>query len=668
MDLADTGDLLPPGTEGSASCPDSVADILRTYRSGVAWSGETEPDEYRKTVERLVSAGENLIACDMASDGLLRWPGDIRLRQLKAIALSRSGASLRGLKLVRELEEEGHVDQETIGMLGSISKDLWTHEIDPVRRDSLLASARDYYLMAYNLPDGDYWSGINAATLALIAGDETLARELASQVIGECSAIRDTDSESEREYWLAATLGEANLILQNWDTAIEWYERASAVAGNRLGDIASTRRNALMILEYLKDEDHRKAVLRSIAVPAVIVFAGHMIDRPGRPSPRFPAELESKVRREILDRLGSYHSIIGFSSAACGADILFLEALEETGAEANIVLPFDEEQFIEESVACTEDCSWVPRFREAMRRARSVTVASPCKTDDVGLAYDYTNMVLLGLARMKRRELEGELVAMAVWDGRPGDGFGGTRSNIRRWSRLGLRIEQISPRSDPGSPGGIPLRVDLSEETELSVEAPACGEKGEFFRKPEIRAVMFADLVGYTRLRESQIVDYVKHFMGSVSGLVRASENAPVFSNTWGDGIFMVFRDVRDAGLFALDLCDLVALTDWKAIGLQEDQSLRIALHAGPVQLCEDPITGRPGYFGSHVGRTARIEPITEPGQVYTSEQFAALAECCGINEFQCDYVGRIPLSKGYGTFPTYHLTRMRRGAASTGD
>jgi class 3 adenylate cyclase len=169
---------------------------------------------------------------------------------------------------------------------------------------------------------------------------------------------------------------------------------------------------------------------------------------------------------------------------------------------------------------------------------------------------------------------------------------------------------------------------------------------------------MFADFVGYTRLTESQIVDYVKHFMGSVRRLVDSSPNSPLFSNTWGDGIFMVFRDVRDAGLFALDLCDLVHRMDWKGIGFREDQSLRIALHAGPVQQCEDPVTGGSGYFGSHIGRTARIEPITEPGQVYTSEQFAALAECYGIEGFRCDYVGRLPLSKGYGAFPTYHLRR----------
>jgi hypothetical protein len=53
---------------------------------------------------------------------------------------------------------------------------------------------------------------------------------------------------------------------------------------------------------------------------------------------------------------------------------------------------------------------------------------------------------------------------------------------------------------------------------------------------------------------------------------------------------------------------------------------LRIALHAGPVYSCIDPVTGNPNYIGSQVSHAARIEPVTPPGQVYASQAFAALA------------------------------------------
>ena len=115
---------------------------------------------------------------------------------------------------------------------------------------------------------------------------------------------------------------------------------------------------------------------------------------------------------------------------------------------------------------------------------------------------------------------------------------------------------------------------------------------------------------------------------------------------------------MRDAGLFALDLCDLVTSTKWADKGLPPSLSLRIALHAGPVYRCEDPITKQVNYTGTHVSRAARIEPITPAGHVYASQAFAALASVERISEFTCEYVKLTPFAKGYGTFPTYLVRR----------
>jgi hypothetical protein len=45
--------------------------------------------------------------------------------------------------------------------------------------------------------------------------------------------------------------------------------------------------------------------------------------------------------------------------------------------------------------------------------------------------------------------------------------------------------------------------------------------------------------------------------------------------------------------------------------GLLSGLSLRIALHSGPVYKFTDPVTGDRSYGGTHVSRTARMEPIT---------------------------------------------------------
>jgi class 3 adenylate cyclase len=136
------------------------------------------------------------------------------------------------------------------------------------------------------------------------------------------------------------------------------------------------------------------------------------------------------------------------------------------------------------------------------------------------------------------------------------------------------------------------------------------------------------------------------------------SENPPRLKNTWGDGLYFVFGSVRDAGLFALELQGAIATTDWSRVGLPANLSLRTGLHAGPAYSCQDPVTGRLNYFGAHVSRAARIEPITPVGQVYASAAFAALARAEGVREFRCEYVGRTPLAKSYGTLAMYVVRR----------
>ncbi len=44
---------------------------------------------------------------------------------------------------------------------------------------------------------------------------------------------------------------------------------------------------------------------------------------------RFPPEIELKVYQAIRDRLIQLDASLGYASAACGSDILFLEALYE---------------------------------------------------------------------------------------------------------------------------------------------------------------------------------------------------------------------------------------------------------------------------------------------------------------------------------------------------
>ena len=84
--------------------------------------------------------------------------------------------------------------------------------------------------------------------------------------------------------------------------------------------------------------------------------------------------------------------------------------------------------------------------------------------------------------------------------------------------------------------------------------------------------------------------------------------------------------------------------------------NVRIGLHCGPVFVGRDPITGLPLYTGNHTSRTARIEPITPPGQVYASSAFASVTVARGIRSLHFSYIGRTDLAKDYGVLPLYHV------------
>ena len=159
-------------------------------------------------------------------------------------------------------------------------------------------------------------------------------------------------------------------------------------------------------------------------------------------------------------------------------------------------------------------------------------------------------------------------------------------------------------------------------------------------------------------MQEDQIPGFVRQFLGNIAEVIESVKHRPLCKNTWGDALYLVFERASDAGVFGLELGDLLVKKNLAMSASDVPINLRIALHAGPVFSCFDPILEKMTYVGTHVSRTARMEPITPPGEIYVSEAFAALAAAEGASDFTCEYVGQIPQAKGYGTFPTYILRR----------
>ena len=650
----------------------NLSSVIAFWQARVPENWATTPGIHRAVARRVLKLGEPLLAYDILTEALKTKPANVEVRQMLALSLARSGATQRAKSILTQLRDEGHRDEETLGILARTHKDLWMHATTKAEAKEQLKLAHKFYHEAYKL-NGGYYSGINAATLALLIGKEEEAKTLAKKVRNACLAeLKSLPKTSASRYWPIATLGEASLIMRRWTEAEDWYAQAAAMAKGHFADLSSTRGNARILLNHFRRDS--TAIEHALKIPGIVVFAGHLIDQASRPTPRFPAALESSVRQAIKSSLKRIAPGFGYASAGCGSDILFFEAILEHGAEAHVVLPYEKEQFIKDSVAFA-DADWIKRFENVLERATTVTTASSERIEEGSMSFEYANLLLFGLADIRARQLQTGLVPLAVWDQKPGDGPGGTASAVEHWKDLGLDVQvidlaKILKRANSLSPwerSGVRVR-SLADKKPKKISLPVAVSphpnplpKGEGTQNRDtlptrIMAMLFADAVNFSKLTEQQIPLFLKYFLGAIGRLISTSPHAPLIKNTWGDGLYFVFDEVKHAGLFALELCDLMVQTNWGKTGLPKAINLRIALHAGPVYACVDPVTEQPSYTGTHVSRAARIEPITPPGQVYASQAFAALAAAQGVKEFTCDYVGQTPLAKGYGTFATYHV------------
>jgi class 3 adenylate cyclase len=460
------------------------------------------------------------------------------------------------------------------------------------------------------------------------------------------------------DYWLAGTLGEAELIRGNVDSAVRWYRHAVLLAERHRGSIATMRRNAGLLLSpgsCLPLADEQRAAIRSaFPRPQIVLFAGHMIDLPDRRQPRFPGDIAPQVQqriREVLDQFGG--QLIGYSSAACGADILFLEAALAAGGEAHVVLPYDRDDFARDSVDFG-GAQWRARFENVLARATEVVTASPRQKLSLGGAsYEYANNVLTGLAMAHAARVDGSLRTLAVWDGKSGDGPGGTASIVARWRETHLEPPVVIDASVLLPPDRIPPPPD----EDASDSSPLVRHHGM-----HVRAIMFLDVVRFSQLAEEQMPVFVESFLRKLGALASIDPpQGPLVKESRGDGVYFAFVNVGAAGRFALQVNDILQNTDWGKTGLPADFSVRISLHAGPVYGYTCPFLGRTTYTGNHVNLAARIEQSTPIGQVYASQQFAALAREEGVTEFDCDYAGPVVLAKDYGTFPLYHVGWRRK-------
>jgi class 3 adenylate cyclase/tetratricopeptide (TPR) repeat protein len=617
-------------------------------------------EEYRRRGKALVDTGDLLRAHELLSAGLRVVPKDVRLRQLLALTLAEQGENEQAFQMLFSLHRDVGEDEETLGLLARLYQDRALQAKGKGARQRELRRAYTYYLRIYRRWQSSS-NGINAATLLMLLGRRPEAKALARDIGRLCQERLAQDRSGRADhYWEMAALGAAALILGEDATARRWYTRAVEIGRGRYRDIQTTRRQARLLATELQRPGAMDVVEECLRRPPVLVFAGHMIDLPGRPVPRFPEGLENDVKEALRRHVRMRPAPIAFSSIACGSDILFLEAVLEAGGEVRIVVPYRLEDFVRDSVDVVPTSRWRERCERLVDAAQEVVVASQYPLHSGGMSYRYASLLLLGLATLRANELDGVVSPLAVWNGQPGDGAGGTAHIVEEWRRLGYTVRVIGLDAMLAQKSRSRRRPATVTRTLAGAPRLASRPLGA-----EIMAILFADFVRFSDLSEENMPEFIEHVLGCFGERIAASRHRPIVNESRGDGYYLVFSTVKDAGLFALDLADHVAQLEWCRRRMPAGEVFRFGLHAGPVFSFTDPVTRLRTYTGTHVVQAARIEPITPPGQVYASQAFAAFAAVERVSDFRCQYVGVLPLHKGYGVAPVY---RVQRSPGSPGD
>jgi adenylate cyclase len=583
-------------------------------------------DEIRDLAER----GEFLRAYDDATTLLDHRPGDIELEYVAVSALARSGATDQAEARFVEL---GLLHGHTRGATGSLAQDIdalyariakdralgATGE----RRTELAQIAATRYEHAFARHGGAY-PCVNAATMWLVAGDEQRAVE---------RATRAMELAPDDDYWSVVTRAEAAVLRRDADLAAELVTEAADQSAGAHAARASTCRQLRLICSLVGVD---RSLIEPLRNPPVVHYAGHRI-APEHATGRFPADEEARVAADVADRLERTHPAAGFGSLASGGDVLVAEALLARGAELHVLLPFAVEDFVKVSVADGGD-GWVRRMRACLDRATSVTYTTdgPFIGDDV--SFTLCSAVAMGDAMRHARQLEADARQLVVWDGDTSvaAAAAGTASDVRTWATTGRPTDVV----DSGR------RNAPSSWSASAHERPA----------RLLRAVLFADIAGFSSLDDLQMPAFMQAVMGNLAKRIEDFGDGVLLRRTWGDGIHLAFDSVDTAASCAVALQRGMAAIDLRAGGLGSLRGLRVGAHVGPVYEETDPITGQLSYMGANVTRAARIEPGTPVGEVYVTHPFAAIAELEGQGRWWCQYVGQVPAAKDHGRLPMYLL------------
>jgi hypothetical protein len=213
--------------------------------------------------------------------------------------------------------------------------------------------------------------------------------------------------------------------------------------------------------------------------------------------------------------------------------------MKTLGQAYHILLSGPQAEFKERSVNYA-GAHWGERFQTVLDSAKSVEEASSHHPADNSVAYWYASRLLSCRALLQAQQLNLDLVALAVWNGKPGFGRGGTASFIEFWnSDFHKPFGQTKPkleiiRLDSLLRDQGPIQ-EITTEPAIHLD-PAAGTDSNV--QQDFRAILVGNVVGFENLTEEQLPLFHEHFLGAAARLLNSTRDAPMAVKRVGKRLF----------------------------------------------------------------------------------------------------------------------------------
>lgn len=588
-----------------------------------------EPIE--KIKSEIISAqktGDYLREYDLAQAALKLSPHDEFFQYCSVLALSRCNAKQRALDSFYAYKLHLSDNEYVRALEPRILKDLAFMSLDKDQPfldfdKEIFNTAAVTYHQAF-IKTGGHYSAINAATLYLFSGDQKQASELANR------AIEIARYDRGPQYFPLATQAEAYILLSMPDEARKAIKLTARHNEKNLLTRARTYRQLKLICNYLNIDPE---ILEPLLPETVIHYCGHIYDQ-HRP-------LDKKDEGELLLRIESViskmHCAVAYGSLAAGADIMFAESILKQGGELNVWLPVGKESFCDVLVRTAGE-GWGKRFHDCIKGAHTVSCATESDYLGEDSLFKFCSDVAMGMAIMRAKSLNTKLEQLAVWNQNDPNKNSGTYLNLAKWKELGQHSVIIP----------CPARIPEPYVRKVHGSYPE--------NKREPHAILFADIQGYSKLSDRDIVWYFNVLQSALANAIEEFQPEIQHLDTWGDAIFLVTEKASTAAKIAVALNNAIDEIDQSSIQLEAPLQMRIGLHYGPVYKLYDSLTKCFTFSSNDVNKTARIEPVTPPGEIFGTEPFVAMIELEGEGWANVEYAGTISSAKNYGAFRMFHV------------